>query len=137
MQKGPEFSIKESRIATEKEAFKLTKKFLKIQDDLSREMDSNKKIAAVSEDVLANLNIIVEKMQKDTTEYIEKFASKPDSQAMTTPAPEDKTEKQKSSKKRHREEETPSAAVVVKTEAAAEAEVKSSKKKKKKKSESD
>lgn len=101
----PTFTVEASRVEGEKEVFKAMKKFLKQQELLSREMDPQKKIACVSEDILANLNLVVEAMQKDTKEYMEQIAQRKTVPSGASGNEETTTEKKKSKKRNRGEQE--------------------------------
>lgn len=104
----PLFQVLSSRPETVKNVYKTTKLFLKLQDELSMNFDTDKKLAAVPEDILANLNLLVGALHADAKEHKEKYGKKALSEKEAKPeepAPkmvESKTEKK--SKKRIIEE---------------------------------
>jgi hypothetical protein len=150
---APSFRITEEKSVSERDACKTTKKFLKLQESLNLEVDPQKKIAGVSEDVLANLSIVVEAMQADAKEYAAIFGSVAAAPAAAPPPPPAhvpvtaNSDKVKTKKRRHSETEEVTTAekparskssvqvkeeLVVVAEEVVEKESKSSKKKKKK-----
>ena len=92
------FTVISGKSISEKHALKSIKKFLKLQESLNSEMDSQKKISAASEDVLANLGIVVEAIQADLQEYTVKYGQS-DSKAVETVATESSAPEAPSSSK--------------------------------------